>query len=129
MTDGSKQYHTAVTEYERLCKARTDPSQWSENIIDATTDLVEPIAWTNFYTYLSDEAHKYSDIKTRTLGDALDDGPILPSPCPVKLKTVSVQNGTVTHIRVTPDISSYIEKDGRKSLDELSETMDEKTPG
>ena len=129
MTDGETQYHEAVMEYEKLCLRRSDPSQWSENIIDATANIVENIAWTNFYTYLADDSHKYSNLKTRTLGDALNDGPIKRLDSPVKLKTTYVKNGTVTHIRVTPDISQYIEKDGRKSVDELPETVDEKAPG
>ena len=129
MTDGEKQFAEAVAEYERLCLARTDPSQWSENIIDATANIVENIAWTNFYTYLADDRHKYSAKKTRTLGDALEDGPIHIDDCPVKLKTTYVKNGTVTHIRVTPDISNYIAKNGRKSVDQFPETVDEKTPG
>ena len=53
MTDGEEQYHKAIAKYERLCLERTDPSQWSENIIDATTGILENIAWTNFYTYLN----------------------------------------------------------------------------
>lgn len=130
MTDGEKQFLEAVAEYEKLCLARTDPSQWSENIIDATANIVENIAWTNFYTYLADDRHTYSAIKTRTLGDALEDGPIKRQETPVKLKTTYVKNGTVTHIRVTPDICQYISKhNGRKSLDKLPEAVDEKAPG
>ena len=131
MTDGETQYHKAVAKYETLCLQRTDPSQWSENIIDATTGIQENIAWTNFYTYLADDQHEFSAIKTRTLGDALADGPIKRAKSPVKLKTTYVKKGCVTHIRVTPDISQYIEKqqNGRKPMDHLPETMDEKSPG
>ena len=130
MTDGEEQYHKAIAKYETLCLERTDPSQWSENIIDATTGILENIAWTNFYTYLSDDTHEYSSRKTRTLGDALAEGPIKRPEMPVKLKTTCVKNGSLTYIRVTPDISQYIEKhNGRKSMDQLSQAMDEKSPG
>ena len=128
--DGKTQYMEAVAKYEKLCLERTDPSQWRENIIDATTDIIENIAWTNFYTFLADDRHQYSSLKTRTLGDALQEGPIKTMETPVKLKTTSVKNGTVTYIRVTPDICQYIEKHGRKkSVDHLPETVDEKSPG
>ena len=129
-TAGEEQYHQAIAKYETLCLERTDPSQWSDNIIDATTGIQENIAWTNFYTYLSDERHEFSARKTRTLGDALADGPIKRLKSPVKLKTTYVKNGSVTHIRVTPDISQYIEKhNGRKPMDKPPEILDEKSPG
>jgi hypothetical protein len=78
---------------------------------------------------LADDSHKYRSEKTRTLEDVLNEGPIEPIESPIEFKTVWVQNGNVTHIRVTPDISTYITKDGWKPLDNFSETVDEKAPG
>lgn len=130
MTDGAKQYLAAVSKYDELCETRTDPSQWSENIIDASVGITENIAWTNFYSYMADDQHAYSERKTRTLDDALKDGPILPANSTIRLKEKWIQNGTVTHILVTPDISQYIEKDDgrKKSVDQLPEIVDEKSP-
>ena len=131
MTDGEIQYNAAVLKYDHLCKTRADPSQWSDNIIDATVGIVEKRAWTNFYTFLADDRHKYVSGKTRTLEDVLNEGPIEPIKSPIEFKTVSVKNGNVTHIRVTPDISNYIAKakDGGKPLDSFPEAVDEKAPG
>ena len=130
MTDGEKQFIEACSKYNKLCKERRDPSQWSDNIIDATTGITENVTWTNFYSFLSNEEHAYSESKTRTLGDVLNEGPITPIESEIKLKTTRVQNGNVTYIRVTPDISGYIENNNgrKKSMDNILEILDEKSP-
>lgn len=129
MTDGESQYNTACITYDKLCLERTDPSQWSENIVDATVGITDNNAWTNFYCFLANEGHKYNPNKIRTLGDVLDEGPIEPIESNIRFKTKCVQNGNITHMRVTPDISQYIENGRKKPLDRISETMDEKSPG
>ena len=58
--------------YEKLCVERPGSSYWSENIIDASSKIVDNNDHANFYTYLSNpEQFQYRE-NIKTLGD-LDD--------------------------------------------------------
>ena len=58
--------------YEQLCIERPGSLHWSENIIEASSKLVNNNDHANFYTYLSNpEQFKYRE-NIKTLGD-LDD--------------------------------------------------------
>ena len=130
--DGEAEYTFALNKYDELAILRNDPSFWADNLVQATKDLKNPIAWRNFYSVLGNSDHVYSDEKgIRTLNDWLQDhtdGVVDPADeCHIKFKERRVQNGNVTHIMLTPDISNYIEKHAEEiePMDCISEELEE----
>ena len=102
MDESEYEYETAVTKYDRLCEERNDNRFWSENITEATTGITSRIAWQNFYSYLGDSSHEYTDKWARSLGEEVDEGLTLQYG-DQQFKTETVQNGNVTIIKMTPD--------------------------
>ena len=134
--DGQAEYEFALNKFDRLSVKRNDPSFWSDNLVQATKDMKNPIAWRNFYSVLGNGEHVYSDEKgIRTLGDWIDDnhGKEIEYNSNIKFIEKRVRNGTVTHIRLTPDISEYIEKEKHgqtlEPMDHIFKTMEEEAPG
>ena len=96
------EYNALIKKYDKLCEERNDNSFWAENITEATEGVTNPIVWQNFYAYMANDAHKYSDWK-ESLGEQYDAGLKL-EVGNQEFKTKTVQNGNVTYIRMTPDI-------------------------
>ena len=113
--DGQDEYTFALNKFDELEIKRNDPSFWADNLIQATKDLKNPIAWRNFYAVLGNADHKYSDEKNvRTLHDWLGDhkdGVVdMNDTSNVQFTEKRVENGNVVHIRLTPNINEYIAK-------------------
>ena len=98
-----KQYNFATNQYTRLCEARRDHSFWMANIIDATVGMTDDIAWQNFYTFISDDKHVFKNSLAKTLGQCIDEGESFPD-CPIQFQIDEVQNGDVTHVKLTPNV-------------------------
>ena len=96
------EYKTAITKYDRLCKERNDNRFWSENITEATTGITSRIAWQNFYSYLGNNAHEFTEKWARSLGEEVDDGLTLEYG-DQQFKTETVINGNMTIIKMTPE--------------------------
>ena len=95
------EYNTVIAKYDRLCTERNNNSFWAENIIEASENISCRIVWQNFYAYLSDSDHQYTDVWKQSIGEQVDEGLTLQSG-DQKFKTVKVQNGNVTYIKMTP---------------------------
>jgi hypothetical protein len=123
-----KQYDFAIREYLRLCDARQDHSFWMSNIIDATYGLTDDIAWQNFYSFLSDDSHIFRDILSKTLGQCIEDGTTFPDN-PIQFDIVEVENGDITHIKLTPNVMCINKKTDGKSLVNISQRIQEEKSG
>jgi hypothetical protein len=124
-----KQYNVAIEEYTRLSKERQDHSFWMANIIDSSLGLTDDIAWQNFYSHLTNDSHIFKNSLDKTLGQCIDEGLIFPESL-TKFKIKEVQNGDVTHVRLTPNVCC-IDKtsNGRKSVDIISQGVQEEKSG
>jgi hypothetical protein len=101
------EYLKAVSIHERLCEARRHHSFWSSNIVEASEGLSDPIAWQNFYSYLSNNSHEFINELLPSLGDAIDKG--IPDPYandPVSYNNETFQNGDIKIIRVKPIVQN-----------------------
>ena len=95
------EYKLVIAKYDRLCKERNNNSFWAENITEATENISSAIVWQNFYAYMSDSGHKYTDLWKQSIGEQVDGGLTLKWG-DQKFDTVTVQNGDVTYIKMTP---------------------------
>ena len=95
------EYNTVIAKYDRLCTERNNNSFWAENITEATENISSAIVWQNFYAYMSDSGHKYTDLWKQSIGEQVDGGLTLKWG-DQKFDTVTVQNGDVTYIKMTP---------------------------
>ena len=95
------EYNAVIQKYDRLCEERNSNLFWAENITDATEGLVTPIVWQNFYAYMANAAHKFSEWQ-ESLGEQFDAGRQLKLG-DQQFKTKTVHNGNVTYIRMTPE--------------------------
>jgi hypothetical protein len=120
------EYLEAVSIYDRLCEDRRHHSFWSANIVDASKILNDPIAWQNFYTYLSDKNHRFVNKMLPTLGDAIDNGTV-GDPYkndPNEYDYERFQNGNVHLIHVIPrDDEKMEEKMEEKIEDEKLDSL------
>ena len=96
------EYNAVIQKYDKLCETRNDNRFWSENITEASAGITSAIVWQNFYSYLANDAHQYSDKWRSSLGDEIEKGLTVQSG-EQTYKTKTVQNGNVTIIRMTPD--------------------------
>ena len=117
------QYNRVIAIYETLCKERNDSTFWSSNIVDASQGITDRIVWQNFYAYLANIHHVYTDTWQNSLGELVDQGQIVKQEGQT-FKTKTVQNGNVTYIRMTPDNLFSSSKDG-KSLVSTFKTIPE----
>ena len=124
-----KQYNVAIEEYARLSEERRDHSFWMANIIDSSLGLTDDIAWQNFYSHLTNDSHIFKNSLDKTLGQCIDEGVTFPDG-PTTFKIEEVQNGDVTHVKLTPNVCS-IDKtsNGRKSMDLISTGVQEEKSG
>ena len=95
------EYNRVIAKYDRLCKERNDNRFWAENITEATEGVTSPIVWQNFYAYLSDGGHVFTDAWKESLGEQVDNGLTL-KVGDQKFETESVKNGNVTFIKMIP---------------------------
>ena len=96
--------------YDKLCKERNCSTLWAANILDASQGITQKIVWQNFYAYMANTSHIYSDKWVDSLGEQVEKGLKLNDEG-LKFKTKTVQNGTVTYIQMTPDILLSSNKD------------------
>ena len=96
------EYNAVVEKYNRLCEERNNNLFWAENITDATDGLVTPIVWQNFYAYMANEQHKYTDKWQESIGEQVEQGLTLKVGSQ-QFKTKTVHNGPVTYIKMTPE--------------------------
>ena len=121
------EYQTVCALYDKLCLERNCSTLWAANIIDASQGITQKIVWQNFYAYLANSNHIYSDKWNKSLGELVDKGLSLKNEG-VQFKTKTVQNGTVTYIQMTPDILLSSNKDNGKQVADLPERIPEETP-
>ena len=122
------EYQTVCALYDKLCLERNCSTLWAANIVDASQGITQKIVWQNFYAYMANTHHIYSDKWLDSLGDQVEKGLKLNEEG-IKFKTKTVQNGTVTYIQMTPEILlSSIKKDNGKQVADLPETISVETP-
>ena len=115
------EYNIVITKYDRLCFERDNHSFWAENITEATEDISSLIVWQNFYAYLADSSHSFTDTWKESLGEQVDQG--LTLKCgDQQFDTVTVQNGNVTYIKMTPENLNASSKHGEQ-VDYLFEEL------
>ena len=95
------EYNSVIQKYDRLCEERNNHLFWAENITEATADITSRIVWQNFYAYLGNDSHVYSNIWKESLGDLVDAG-LRHHTGERTFQTKTVQNGNVTHIKMIP---------------------------
>ena len=117
------EYNSVIAEYDRLCEERNNNRFWAENIMEATQNISCRIVWQNFYAYLANIHHVYTDTWQNSLGELVDQGMIVKQEGQT-FKTKTVHNGNVTYIRMTPDNLLSSSKDG-KSLASTFKTIPE----
>ena len=123
------EYKQVCALYNKLCKERNCSTLWAANIVDASQGITKKIVWQNFYAYMANTNHIYSDKWLDSLGEQVEKGLKLNEEG-IKFKTKTVQNGTVTYIQMTPEILlSSINKDNGKQVADLPERLPEETPG
>ena len=123
------EYKQVCALYNKLCKERNCSTLWAANIVDASQGITQKIVWQNFYAYMANTNHIYSDKWLDSLGEQVEKGLKLNEEG-IKFKTKTVQNGTVTYIQMTPEILlSSINKDNGKQVADLPETIPVETPG
>ena len=124
------EYLIATKKYTKICKARNNTKFWADNIIEASAGLKDPVAWQNFYAFLSDDTHVFAPWET-SLGECIDGGLKHPAQ-PNDYKSTVVMNGNVHHIRLTPtqNICNPLVKDhgSTKSVDRLPKGVSQKAP-
>jgi hypothetical protein len=115
------EYLKTVKLYDQLCLERSHHSFWACNILDATRNLHDAVAWQNFYSYMANDQHEFTLNTPKTLGEMIDDGEIgdiYKNAIPMKEKII--MNGDVMLCYETPEIVTSINKtidDEQKSLD------------
>ena len=123
------EYNKVVQVYNKLCKERNDSQFWAVNILDSTKTITDKLVWQNFYAYMADENHEFTDQWQHSLGDIVDKGlSIKQEDDEITFKTKTVQNGNVTYIRMTPNILIPSNKDGEQ-VARFPETIQEKASG
>ena len=122
------EYNKIVHLYDKLCVDRNDPSFWAVNILDATHGITSKLVWQNFYAYMANEAHEFTDQWKDSLGELVDTGFKL-NQDGVTFNTKKVQNGNVTYIQMTPKKLNPLDKENGKQVVGLSQTIPEETSG
>ena len=97
------QYNRVIALYDKLCVERNDTSLWAANILDATQQITSQIVWQNFYAYMANGNHVFTDKWQDSLGEQVDNGLVLKKEGQT-FKTTTVQNGNITYIRMTSRI-------------------------
>ena len=85
------------------------------------------IVWQNFYAYLADSGHVFTDVWKQSIGEQVDNG-LTAEFDNHKFETKTVQNGNVTYIKLTPKIfntSNKTEHGRREQMDLISEGIQE----
>ena len=119
------EYNAVISKYERLCTDRNDNRFWADNITQASEDITSPIVSQNFYAYLADSSHIFSDDWSESLGDQLKNG-LKVDWGGQEFDTHTVQNGNVTYIRMVPEILDASNKGcNGKSMGLISEGISE----
>ena len=85
------EYNKVYALYDKLCVERNDSSFWAPNILDATKGITKPIVWQNFYAYMANESHVFTDKWQDSLGNQVDKGLVLKAG-DVAFKTKTVKN-------------------------------------
>ena len=117
------EYKSAITKYDRLCEERNNNKFWAENITEATENISSLIVWQNFYAYLANSNHKFTNVWKPSLGEQVDQG-LKVKYDDREYKTKTVHNGNVTYIKMTPDNLNVLNKDGEQ-MDSVPEGIQE----
>ena len=96
------EYNRVVAKYDHLCETRNDNRFWAENITEATEGVTSAIVWQNFYAYMADSGHSFTDAWQESLGEQVDKGLTLDIG-KQQFETNTVQNGNVTYIKMVPE--------------------------
>ena len=122
------EYIKVVQLYDKLCVERNDSTFWAANILDATQSITSKIVWQNFYAYMANEAHEFTDQWKDSLGELVDTGFTLKENG-VTFTTKTVHNGNVTYIRMTPNKLNPLDKENGEQVAGLPEAISEETSG
>ena len=95
------EYNKVVALYDRLCEDRNNNKFWAENITEASENITCNLVWQNFHAYLANGNHVFTSEWRQSLGEQVDSG-LTFKEGDQKFKTVEVQNGNVTYIKLTP---------------------------
>lgn len=121
------EYNKICALYDKLCTERSDSSFWAINILDATKGITQKIVWQNFYQYMANSSHEFTDTWQTSLGEQIDNGLTMETGG-VKFKTHEVKNGNVTHIRMIPESDNLTPTINGEQVVGLSEAIPEETP-
>ena len=98
-------WQEAIQRHQQLIKRNPHMESWSDNIINASRDLVEPDDWKAFYQYLTysnrDITDFAPDLTIKTLGELSLEEIAVPT-LPVELEEICYKNGSDTIIVVQP---------------------------
>ena len=126
------EYNSVCAVYNNLCANRSDPSFWAENILEGTQGITNKLVWQNFYAFLCNENHKFTDQWQPSLGELVDTGFVLEDGN-VTFKEHKVQNGNITHIQLTPtnnlSCTSKSNKENEQQMAGLLKTVSKEAPG
>ena len=119
------EYNHVITKYDRLCFERDNHSFWAENITEATEDISSLIVWQNFYAYLANSDHVFTDVWKQSIGEQVDEG-LTAEFDNQKFETKTVQNGNVTYIKMTPkNLNSCNKTEDAQRLDFVPQGIQE----
>ena len=118
------EYNHVIAKYDRLCEERNDNRFWAENITEATEGVTSQIVWQNFYAYLSDSGHVFTDAWKESLGEQVDNG-LTMKVGDQKFETETVQNGNVTFIKMIPENLNACNKRSDEQMDIVPQGVQE----
>lgn len=117
------EYNNVVALYDRLCETRNNNKFWAENITEASANITCNLVWQNFYAYLANGNHVFTSEWRQSLGEQVDSGLTLKEG-DQEFKTVEVQNGNVTYIKLTPTNKKQAKQDA-EPMDIVSQGIPE----
>lgn len=119
------EYNAVISKYDQLCSDRNNNKFWADNIVEATENIKSALVWQNFYAYIGNVNHKFSNTWKESLGEQIDNG--LTMKCDgQEYKTKTVKNGNVTYIQMTPPPDNFnVSIKSNESLDFIPESLPE----
>ena len=103
----------SIEKYDHLCKTRTHPSFWHNNLIDAERLCKDDRELKHFMSYIINPTRYSYDLvenpEYRTLGDSIDEGVVMePKDLPCNVQSFAYKNGNeyriINKVVDTPEI-------------------------
>jgi hypothetical protein len=111
----------SIKKYNELCKTRSHPSFWHNNLIDAELTCKDDREKKHFYNYIvNPSTYSYDRVESpdyRTLGDSIDQGTIVePKDLPSNVESTLYKNGNeyMVYNKVVDTVIDVIEEEDEK---------------